>query len=113
MQEILQKLTEMGQDIRCIKTDVAELKSDVAELKSDVAELKSDVAELKIRVGNIEVSVEQIKTRQEAIFEQTAGFIEFRTETKATLRDIQDNQLAISAILGEHEINLRGLRRRI
>lgn len=99
MQEILQKLTEMGQDIRCIKTDVAEL--------------KTDVAELKIRVGNIEVSVEQIKTRQESIFEQTAGLMEFRTETKATLKDIQDNQLSISAILGEHEINLRVLRRRI
>jgi|SRR5680860_67736 len=99
MKEILYRLTEMGQDIKGIKTDVAELKTDVAELKS--------------RMGNLESSVEQIKTRQEVIFEQTAGLLEFRTETKAILLEIQDSQLATSDILGEHEISIRGLRRRL
>ena len=120
MKEILYRLTEMGKDIKDIKTDVAglktdvaELKTDVAELKTDVAELKTDVAELKSRMGNLESSVEQIITRQEVIFEQTAGLLEFRTETKAILLDIQDSQLATSHILGEHEITIRGLRRRL
>lgn len=99
MKEILYRLTEMGQDIKGIKTDVAELKTDVAELKT--------------RMGNLESSVEQIKTRQEVIFEQTAGLLEFRTETKAILLDIQDSQLATSDILGEHEISIRRLRRRL
>ena len=99
MKEILYRLTEMGQDIKGIKTDVAELKTDVAELKT--------------RMGNLESSVEHIKTRQEVIFEQTAGLLEFRTETKAILQDIQDSQLATSDILGEHEISIRHLRRRL
>jgi hypothetical protein len=99
MKEILYRLTEMGQDIKGIKTDVAELKTDVAELKT--------------RMGNLESSAEQIKTRQEVIFEQTAGLLEFRTETKAILLDIQDSQLATSDILGEHEISIRNLRRRL
>ena len=99
MKEILYRLTEMGQDIKGIKTDVAELKTDVAELKT--------------RMGYLEGSVEQIKTRQEVIFEQTAGLLEFRTETKTILLDIQDSQLATSDILGEHEISIRGLRRRL
>ena len=106
MKEILYHLTEMGQDIKGIKIDLAELKTDVAVLKTDVAELKS-------RMGNLESSVEQIKTRQEVIFEQTAGLLEFRTETKAILLDIQDSQLATAHILGEHEITIRGLRRRL
>lgn len=120
MKEILDRLTEMGQDIKGIKADVTEIKADVTELKVDVAGLKADVTELKInvaelqtRMGNLESSVEQIKTRQEIIFEQTAGLLEFRTETKATLLDIQESQLATSDILGEHEISIRGLRRRL
>lgn len=92
MKQILDRLTEMGIDIKDIKTDVAGLKTSV---------------------GNLERYVEQIKTRQEIIFEQTAGLLEFRTETKAILLEIQDSQLAMSDILGEHEISIRGLRRRL
>ena len=106
MKQILDRLTEMGLDIKDIKTDVAGLKTDVAGLKTDVAEIKT-------RVGNLESSVEQIKTRQEIIFEQTAGLLEFRTETMAILLEIQDSQLATSDILGEHEISIRKLRRRL
>ena len=113
MKEILYRLTEMGQDIKDIKTDVGELKTDVGELKTDVADIKTDVSELKTRMGNLESSVEQIKTRQEVIFERTGGLLEFRTETKAILLDIQESQLATSDILGEHEISIRGLRRRL
>ena len=91
MKEILYRLTEMGQDIKGIKTDVAELKT---------------------RMGNLESSVEQIKTRQEFIFEQTAGLLEFRTETKSILQDIKDSQIVTSAILGEHEISIRVMRKR-
>jgi len=134
MKEILDRLTEMGQDIKGIKADVTDIKADVTDIKADVTELKVDVTELKLdvaglkadvtelkinvaglqtRMGNLESSVEQIKTRQEIIFEQTAGLLEFRTETKAILRDIQESQLATSDILGEHEISIRGLRRRL
>jgi len=113
MKEILYRLTEMGQDIKDIKTDVAVLKTDVAVLKTDVAVLKTDVAVLKTRMGSLESSVEQIKTRQEVIFKQTAGLLEFRTETKSILKDILDSQLSTSDILGEHEISIRGLRRRL
>lgn len=91
MKEVLDRLIEMGQDIKGIKTDVAELKT---------------------RMRNLEKSVDQIKTRQDVIFEQTAGLLEFRTETRAILLDIQDSQLATSHILGEHEISIRNLRRR-
>ena len=112
MKEILDRLTEMGQDIKGIKTDVSELKTDVSELKRDVSELKTDVAILKTRMGKLESSVDQIRIRQDIIFEQTAGLLEFRTEVRAILLEIQDSQLATSHILGEHEISIRNLRRR-
>ncbi|MDR3585915.1 MAG: hypothetical protein P4L59_11420 [Desulfosporosinus sp.] len=99
MKQILDRLTEMGQDIKDIKTDVAGLKTDVAGLKT--------------RMGNLESSVEQIKTRQEVIIEQTAGLLEFRTETKAALEELQEDQLSIKHILGKHEVDIQGLRRRL
>jgi len=98
MTEILDRLIEMGQDIK--------------DIKRDVSELKTDVSELKTRMENMEITVDQIKGRQDVIFEQTAGLLEFRTETKARLQDIQDSQLATSHILGEHETTIRNLRRR-
>ena len=106
IKEILDRLIEMGQDIK-------EIKIDVAGLKTDVAGLKTDVAGLKTRMENLESSVEQIKTRQEVIIEQTAGLLEFRTETKAILEELQEDQLSIKHILGEHEVDIRGLRRRL
>lgn len=99
MKEILDRLTEMGQDIK--------------EIKTDVAGLKTEVSGLKTRMGNLESSVDQIKTRQEVIIEQTAGLLEFKTETKAILEELQENQLSITHILGEHEVDIRGLRRRL
>lgn len=113
MKEILERLTEIGQDIKGIKTDVAGLKTDVAELKTEVAELKTEVTGLKTRMGTLENAVEQIKVRQEVIIEQTAGLMEFRTETKANLEELQENQISITHILGEHEVDIRGLRRRL
>ncbi|TGE39014.1 hypothetical protein E4K67_05980 [Desulfosporosinus fructosivorans] len=92
MKEILERLIEMGQDIKGIKTDVAELKT---------------------RIGNLEITVDQIRVRQDVILEQTAGLLEYRTETKGILLDIQDSLLATSHILGEHEITIRNLRRRL
>ena len=99
MREILDRLIEMGQDIK--------------EIKIDVAGLKTDVVGLKTRMGNLETSVEQIKTRQEVIIEQTAGLLEFRAETKVILEVLQEDQLSIKHILGEHEVDIRGLRRRL
>jgi len=99
MKEILERLTEIGQDIKGIKTDVAELKTGVTGLKT--------------RMGTLENAVEQIKVRQEVIIEQTAGLMKFRTETKANLEELQENQLSITHILGEHEVDIRGLRRRL
>ncbi len=99
LQLILDKLQDMSSDIK-------ELKTDVAELKTDVAELKTDVKEIKVRL-------EKVETRQEAIFEQTAGLIEFRQTTEKTLAQILDQQVTLVHIVGEHEVYIRTLQRRI
>jgi enoyl reductase-like protein len=74
-------------------------------LKAGVSELKADVPELKTRVIRIE-------KKQDTVSEQTAGLLEFRTETLNRLHELQDNQISVSAILGQHEMQIRSLQRR-
>jgi septal ring factor EnvC (AmiA/AmiB activator) len=62
-------LAEVRLDLATVKTDVAAVKTDVAAVKTDVAAVKMDVATLKIE------------------------FIDFRQETRATFRSL-DEQLA-------------------
>lgn len=59
--------------------------------------LQSDIIELK-------ASNNRIEKRQEAILEQTAGLIEFQTETRSYFGEIVSNQEFISEILGRHEV---------
>lgn len=92
LQLILDKLQEMSFDIKGLKTDVAELKTDVKEIK---------------------VRLDKVETRQERIFEQTAGLIEFRQTTEKTLAQILEQQVTLVHIVGEHEVYIRTLQRRI
>jgi chromosome segregation ATPase len=95
-----------------LKTDVSELKTDVSELKTDVSELKTDVSELKTDVSELKTSVIRIEKKLDNVTEQTAGLLEFRTETLGRLNELQDNQISVSAILGQHEMQIRSLQRR-
>ncbi|CAA7600412.1 Hypothetical protein DEACI_1065 [Acididesulfobacillus acetoxydans] len=99
LQVILDKLQEMTSDMKDIKADVAELKTDVAELKTDVAELKT--------------RQDKAEKRLEAIFEQTAGLMEFRQTTEKILGQILEQQVSLVHIVGEHEVYIRTLQRRI
>ena len=81
-------------------------------ISSGIQELKTDVAQLKTDVANLTSRVDRMEKRQEAIFEQTAGLLEFRQATEEMLKDIRDDQLSMSHILGEHEVHIRSLQRR-
>lgn len=116
---LVRKVSGIETDIAVIKTDVAVLKTDVSGLKTDVSGLKTDVTglktemkEIKTELKDVKDTVNRIEKRQNGIFEQTAGLLEFRTEVVATLREINENQKSISGVLGEHEIQIRNLRRR-
>ena len=102
----------LKQDVSILKTDVSELKADVSILKTDVAGLKADVAILKTDVAELKTDVAALKTRSDAIIEQTAGLMEFRTETNLAVTDIRDSMRSVTQLLGEHEVQIRNLQRR-
>lgn len=82
------------------------LKTDVSGLKTDVSSLKDQVAGLDSRLGRLEESVTHIQA-------ETAGLMEFRVETKEALENLADTQSVFSGVLGEHEIQIRKIIRRI
>ncbi|HZW83545.1 MAG TPA: hypothetical protein VFF14_09030 [Candidatus Deferrimicrobium sp.] len=76
------------------------LTNEVCGLKSDVSGMKDQVSGIDLRLGKMEVSVSHIQ-------EQTAGLLEFRSETKGILENLAKTKVAISAILGDHEVQIR------
>ncbi|MBT9139648.1 MAG: hypothetical protein DDT30_00220 [Dehalococcoidia bacterium] len=95
---VLEKLDSLQTDVSGLKEDVGILKQDVSGLKEDVGILKQDFVRFSVK--------------QDMIFEQTAGLLEFKIETKSTLAEIRDTQKTVIHILGEHEVEIRNIKRR-
>ncbi len=91
LEQILNRLTSMDENISSLKSDVSTLKSDVSTLTSDMT---------------------KFNRKLDAVFEQTAGLLEFRTDIIDKLKKIIDDNVSLQGIIGEHEIAIRSIRRR-
>ncbi|MBS4022442.1 MAG: hypothetical protein KGZ79_08475 [Dethiobacter sp.] len=98
-QELMGRFEQIQDSLRQIQEDMLEVRVDVSELKTDVSGLNGKVS--------------RIEEKQDMIFAETAGLLEFRTETLLQLQDLQINHKSISALLGEHDIQIRSLQRRV
>lgn len=79
---------------------LGELAEGQKRLEGEFSVLKNEVSVLKNQVRRLEEKVDHIQ-------KQTAELLEFKNEVKDTMRDIADTQAAITAILGEHEVQIR------
>ena len=89
---VVEKVTGIETEIRFMKTELSDVKTDVSTLKTDVSTMK---------------------TKQDAIMEQTAGLLEFRAQMQADILEIKEYQKSLAHIVGEHEIYIRNLQRKI
>ncbi len=119
LEQILNRLDSMDRNIGSLKSDVATLTSDVTEMKSDVVTLtsdvtgmKSDVSTLKSDVSTLKSDMSKFERKLDAVFEQTAGLLEFKTDVTEKLNQIIDDNISLQEIVGEHEVAIRSLRRR-
>lgn len=62
--------------------------------------------------NELKAIVNRIEKKQNSIFEQTAGLLEFRTETLASLEEIKENNESLMDMYGEHEVQIRNLKKR-
>ncbi|MFZ5945124.1 MAG: hypothetical protein ACOYVD_13560 [Bacillota bacterium] len=65
-------------DVSTLKDDVGTLKTDVSDLKTDVSTLKTDVNTLKTDVSDLKVITKRLEERQEMIYKEVGGLLEFR-----------------------------------
>ena len=61
--DLVAVVTQHGEDIGTLKTDVAVLKTDVAELKADMVEVKGDIAELKADMVEVKGDIRTLNSR--------------------------------------------------
>ena len=111
LEQILNRLTSVDENIGTLKSDVSTLKSDVSILKSDVSTLKSDVFTLKNDVTTIKIDMAKSNRKLDAVFEQTAELLEFRTDITQKLNKIMADHISLQQIVGEHEVAIRSIRR--
>ena len=97
LEQILDRLTSVDENIGTLKGDVSTLKGDVSTLKSDVSTLKNDMAKSNRKL--------------DAVFEQTAELLEFRTDITQKLNKIMEDHISLQQIVGEHEVAIRSIRR--
>lgn len=83
------------------------------EMGSDIKELKTDMREVKSRLDKLEQRMDKLEQKQETIFDQTAGLNEFRQTTEKTLKQILEQQISIVHIIGEHNVAIQTLQRKV
>ncbi len=115
---LVDKVTGLETGMDCMKTNISGLKTEMAEVRSDIGGLKTEMTEVKMdlvgvktETSGLKETVNRIAKRQEAIFEQTAGLLEFRMEMISSVRELKENQRSIFEVLGEHEVQIRNLKR--
>ncbi|MBU5442843.1 hypothetical protein [Paenibacillus sp. MSJ-34] len=119
LNQILEELggikTELGgvkEDIKGIKAELGGVKEDIKGIKAELEEVKAEQRKTNERLDRLETKVDRQEVTINAIFEQTANLIEFRSEATSKLETIIEDQKSIHEILGEHEVSIRTLRRK-
>ena len=82
-------------------------------LETSVKSLEMSVKDLKLGQRNLEHGQGEIREDIKSIVEQTADLTEFREEVKDKLDTLIQENLSIHGILGEHEVAIRTIRRRV
>lgn len=77
-----------------------------------LAALETGQRELKTEVGEVKTDVKELSRKLDAVYEQTAGRSEFRTQVADTIGVSRENQKSLTAIVGEHEVQIRSLQRK-
>ena len=82
-------------------------------LETSVKGLKTSVKGLETSIKDLELGQNEIRKDIGAIAEQTADLTEFREEVKDKLDTLVQESLSVHEILGQHEVAIRTLRRRV
>ena len=89
------------------------LESKFDTVGSRLGSLEDKFDTVENRLGFLEGKFDTVENRLGAIEEQTAILTEFRIEVMQKFQDLNDSFTSIQEILGDHEVQIRNLKRRI
>ncbi|MCM1566485.1 MAG: hypothetical protein NC238_11185 [Dehalobacter sp.] len=106
---VLREIREMKKDI-FQRFDGVNQRFDGVDQRFDGIDQRFDGIDQ--RLDSMDQRLCKVEHKLDVVVEQTAGLMEFRTETNHKLDNISDDQKSIIQVLGEHEIAIRSLQRR-
>ena len=85
----------------------------IEQLEIGQKQLVSRIEQLEIGQKQLKIGQGEIRKDIKAVIEQTAYLTEFRQETNEKLDSLVEDNRSICEILGEHEVSIRTVRRKI
>lgn len=101
------------EELRGLKEGQEQLVSRMEQLETGQEQLVGRIERLEIGQKQLEVGQGEIRKDIKSIIEQTADLTEFRQETNEKLDSLMEDNKSICQILGEHEVSIRTVRRKI
>ncbi len=96
-----------------LETGQEQLVGRMERLETGQEQLVGRIERLEIGQKQLEVGQGEIRKDIKSIIEQTADLTEFRQETNEKLDSLMEDNKSICQILGEHEVSIRTVRRKI
>lgn len=109
---IARKVSKMDGDIMEIKGEIVGMKNEITGINSEIAGTKNEITGIKAEIKEVKQLQASMQSKLDLVSEQTAGLIEFRTEVVSSFNSVIEIQKSLMEMYGEHEAELRALRRR-
>ncbi|PKM83757.1 MAG: hypothetical protein CVU88_01345 [Firmicutes bacterium HGW-Firmicutes-13] len=113
LKKILIELQTLNVRVEKIEQQVGGMGQKFSGLEEKFSGLDQKFSGLDQKFSGLEEKVDRMEVRLNSVFEQTAGLLEFKTETSQKLEDLIEKMACIYELLGEHDIAIKRLRRKI
>ena len=112
MMEIKGEITGINSEITGMKSEITGINSEIAGIRGEISGMKSEITGIKAEIKEVKQSQARMQSKLDLVSEQTAGLIEFRTEVVSRFDSVIEIQKSLMEMYGEHEAEIRALRRR-
>ena len=110
---VLEELRSLKEGQKQLETGQKQLEVGQKQLEAGQRQLEAGQRQLETGQKQLEAGQKEIRKDLKAVIEQTADLTEFRQEANEKLDSLIEDNKSIHGILGEHEVSIRTLRRRV
>lgn len=82
-------------------------------IKDEISGIKDDMVTMKDEIGGIKEEIVSLKKSVDVLMDQTTCLTEFKSKTESKLSYLEEREISIAEMVGEHEIEIRTLKKKI